>query len=119
MIRTVHGCALGGGAMFISRLAAAQERSVDAAVTTSVWSELIAILLPLGLIVVALLGVLIWARRRAGLSAGAGPLSIEQVLGVGTRERIVLLRAGSRRLIVGVTGSGISRLGELNDGDET
>ena len=65
--------------------------------------ELVAILVPLALVIVVLLVVLRLIRRRYGLTGGDAPLSVVQILPLGPRERLVLVRSRSGRLFtVGV-----------------
>ena len=114
-LATLNRWALGVSSAFVFSLPSLAQAPVSSSDKSgTVWAELLSIMLPLGLIVVGLLAVLFWARRRATAQFGSGPLVIEQVLGVGTRERIVLLSVGSRKLIVGVTPASISRLGEVS-----
>jgi flagellar biogenesis protein FliO len=74
----------------------------------SMTGELLGILLPLALIILALFAVLHVARRRFGLTGqNATPLTILQILPVGPRERIVLVKSRSGRVFaVGVAGQG-------------
>ena len=64
------------------------------------------------LLVLGLIFGLAWATRRMQNLRGANPasLSIESGLTVGTREKILLVRAEGERLLVGVTPQGITLL---------
>jgi flagellar protein FliO/FliZ len=85
---------------------------------SSFLGELLAILVPLALIIVALLLVLRLARRRYGLTGQDAPLSIVQILPVGPRERIVLVRARSGRVFtVGVGPQSVNFLTNLDPAD--
>jgi flagellar protein FliO/FliZ len=65
--------------------------------------ELLAILLPLALVIVVLIVVLRLVRRRYGLSGGDAPLSVVQIVPLGPRERLVLVKTRSGRVFtVGV-----------------
>ncbi len=79
--------------------------------TTTLW---LSVLLPISLMIAGLLAVLVVAKRfgRTG-TGGAGPLQVEQIVGVGQRERIVVLRDGDRCFAVGVGGQSVSYLTEL------
>lgn len=89
-----------------------------AARESSFVGELLAILVPLALIIVALLLVLRLARRRYGLTGQDAPLSILQILPVGPRERIVLVRARSGRVFtVGVGPQSVNFITNLNPAD--
>lgn len=85
----------------------------------SMTGELLGIVLPLALIILALFAVLHVARRRFGLTGqNATPLTILQILPVGPRERIVLVKSRSGRVFaVGVAGQGVTFLTDLDPGD--
>ena len=80
--------------------------------------ELMAILLPLAFIIVCLLVLLRFLRRRYGLSGHDAPLSVVQVLPVGPRERIVVVRSRSgRAFAVGVSANAVTLVSELDSED--
>lgn len=80
--------------------------------------ELMAILLPLAFIIVCLLVLLRFLRRRFGLSGPDAPLSVVQVLPVGPRERIVVLRSrAGRAFAVGVAAGSVRLLSDLDSED--
>ncbi|WP_242111942.1 flagellar biosynthetic protein FliO [Luteimonas aquatica] len=87
----------------------------------SMMGELLGILLPLALIILALFAVLHFARRRFGLTGqNATPLTILQILPVGPRERIVLVKARSGRVFaVGVAGQSVTFLTNFDPDDLT
>lgn len=86
--------------------------------TGSVLGEVLAIVLPLLFIIGALVAVLIFARRRFGLTGHDAPLSIVQILPVGPRERIVLVRTRAGRVLaVGVAAQSITLLAQLDHDD--
>jgi flagellar protein FliO/FliZ len=92
--------------------------AADAARESSFAGELLAILVPLALIIVALFLVLRLARRRYGLTGQDAPLSILQILPVGPRERIVLVRARSGRVFtIGVGPQSVNFITDLNPAD--
>ncbi len=68
--------------------------------------------------VLALIPVAIWVLKRmgAGTQAGAAGLRVVAQLPLGTRERIVVVEAGDRWLLLGVTASSINRVGTLPKG---
>ncbi|MEM7100288.1 MAG: flagellar biosynthetic protein FliO [Pseudomonadota bacterium] len=72
------------------------------------------IMLALGGIVVLILGLGFIAKRVQG-TAGLmnGQLKVLESVHLGTKERVVLLQAGKQRLLVGVTATQITPLGEL------
>lgn len=103
-------------APFTARAAAA----VPAAPTASptFWGELLAILVPLAFIIVALLLVLRHIRRRYGLTGQDAPLSVVQILPVGPRERVVLVRSRSGRVLaIGVGAQSVGLIAELDAED--
>ncbi len=77
---------------------------------TSLAREILGLLLPLGLVIVAMVAALWLLSRRRGLTNTSGPLKVEQMIHVGPRERVVLLRAGDEAFVVGVTASEITFL---------
>lgn len=89
-----------------------------AADTTERGSLLIGLLVPLIAVTMAMLAMLWWLKRGRALS-GSGPLKIVQAVAVGARERVVVLDAQGRRLLIGVTPSKIELLAELRPPDTT
>jgi flagellar protein FliO/FliZ len=83
-----------------------------AADTTESSGSLLGLLVPLIAVTMAMLAMLWWLRRGKALS-GNGPLKVVQAVAVGTRERVVVLDAQGRRLVLGVTPSKIELLAEL------
>lgn len=82
-----------------------------------VW-ELLAILLPLAFIIICLLVLLRILRRRFGLAGPDAPLSVVQVLPVGPRERVVVLRSrAGRAFAVGVSAGTVSLITHLDSDD--
>lgn len=78
----------------------------------SIWPSLVVFLLVLAAIPVA--G---WLLRRSPILSAqtGGVLGVGASIAVGTRERIVLVRAGSRWVLVGVTPQSISLLSEFSE----
>lgn len=84
----------------------------------SLFGELLGIVLPLAFIILGLLVVLKLARRRYGLTGHDAPLSVVQVLAVGPRERIVLVRTRAGRVLaVGVGAQSVTFLTDLETED--
>ncbi|MCA0394682.1 MAG: flagellar biosynthetic protein FliO [Proteobacteria bacterium] len=80
--------------------------------------ELMAILLPLAFIIVCLLVLLRFLRRRFGLTGQDAPLSVVQVLPVGPRERIVVVRSrAGRAFAVGVSANAVTLVTPLDAAD--
>lgn len=64
--------------------------------------------------VLAMIPVALWLVRRAqSPRAARGPLAVVAGLAVGPRERIVVVRAADRHLLVGITGQSMALLAEL------
>ncbi len=106
--------ALGVHALAVAAPAPAQ----PAAAPVSVAGEVLGIVLPVALIIAALLAVLFVVRRRFGLSRGDAPLSILQILPVGSRERIVVVKSRSGRVFaVGVSGQSVNFITNLERSD--
>jgi flagellar protein FliO/FliZ len=90
----------------------AQASAVDSA------PSVLPMLLALGL-VLALIPASMWLLRRLGAgnnAPGAGMKVISQ-LTLGPRERLVVVEAGDRWLLLGVTASSINRVGSLAKGE--
>ena len=51
---------------------------------------------------------------QGGMGPGNGALSIVSTVQVGSKEKIVMLQAGDRQFVVGVTAGSINTLAELN-----
>lgn len=91
--------------------------AADAAVGMSLgWSDLAQLFAGLALVVVMIVA-LAWALRRlGGLGAvGTGSLEIVGGLSVGPRERVVLLRVGTRQLLLGVAPGRVQTLHVLDE----
>ena len=94
---------------------AASPTTVANAETTSFFGEMMSIVLPLAFIILVLLMVLRLARRRYGVNPQDAPLSVVQVLPLGPRERIVLVRTRTGRVFaVGVGGQSVRLLTDLD-----
>lgn len=80
--------------------------------------EVIGILLPLALVILVLVAVLYFIRRRFGLTGQDAPLSILQILPVGSRERIVVVKSRSGRVFaVGVGAQTVTLITNLEQSD--
>lgn len=69
--------------------------------------------------VLALIPVAVWMLKRLGTGsvAGAGGMRVVAQLSLGQRERLVVVEAGERWLVLGVTPSAINRVGTLPKGE--
>jgi flagellar protein FliO/FliZ len=72
-------------------------------------------------LVVALIPAAAWLLRRAGLAQPASTTGLRVVaqLPLGPRDRIVIIEVADRRWMLGVSPSGIRRLGTLPAGGDT
>lgn len=101
-----------------SGTAMSAEAVPDAPVASSFAVELLAIVLPLAFIIAGLLVVLRLVRRRYGLTGPDAPLSILQILPLGPRERLVLVKSRSGRVFtVGVAAQNVSFITDLDAAD--
>jgi flagellar protein FliO/FliZ len=57
-------------------------------------------------------------RWKGSVGRREGPLHLEHLIALGPRERLALVRAGSRWLVIGVTPTVISRIAELPEAPE-
>ncbi|MDR6993170.1 flagellar biosynthetic protein FliO [Luteimonas sp. 3794] len=77
--------------------------------------ELLAILIPLVLIIAGLVFLLRVVRRRYGLSGVDAPLSVLQILPVGPRERVVLVKSRAGRVFaIGVGAHSVTFITDLD-----
>ena len=98
--------------------AARAQAAAEAAGSGTFFGELLSILVPLVLIILVLLAWLHLARRRYGMTGQDAPLSVVQILPLGPRERIVLVRTRAGRVFaVGVASQAVSLVTELEAGD--
>lgn len=85
---------------------------------TDVVGDVIAVLVPLLLVIGVLVAVLYHARRRYRLTGPGAALSVVQILPVGPRERVVVVRTrNDRYLAVGVGAQTLSLIAELDPRD--
>lgn len=89
-----------------------------AAVSGSFLWDLVAVVVPLLLVIAGLFAVLYFARRRYKLTGRDAALSIVQVLPVGPRERVVVLRTRADRVFaIGVGPQSLNLIAELDTAD--
>src|SRR5262245_49844311 len=91
--------ALAAAAPAAASTAKSAAAAAPAAQPPSVFFEFVAILLPVAVVLGGLVAVLYYLRKRHGLTARDAPLSILQILPIGPRERIVVLRTRGGRAI--------------------
>ncbi|WP_407353233.1 FliO/MopB family protein [Luteimonas sp. R10] len=88
------------------------------AAAPSALRELLGIVLPLAFVIFALFLVWRLARRRYGLAGKDAPLSVLQILPVGPRERVVLLRTrAGRAFAIGVSAQSVNLITALEQDD--
>lgn len=77
--------------------------------------EMIAIVLPLIFIIAGLVFILRLVRRKYGLSGSDTPLSVLQILPVGPRERVVLVKSRAGRVFaIGVGAQSVTFITDLD-----
>ncbi|MDR7194705.1 FliO/MopB family protein [Luteimonas terrae] len=80
--------------------------------------ELLAIVIPLVLIIAGLVFLLRVVRRRYGLSGSDAPLSVLQILPLGPRERLVLVKSRAGRVFaIGVGAHSVTFITDLDIDD--
>lgn len=103
-----------------SGTAMSAEALPDAPAAPSFAGELLAIVIPLAFIIAGLLVILRLVRKRYGLTGPDAPLSILQILPLGPRERLVLVKSRSGRVFtVGVAAQNVSFITDLDEADLT
>jgi flagellar biogenesis protein FliO len=86
--------------------------TVEAAETGTLYPMLVSLVLVLG----AAAAATVFLRRWKGsIGRREGPMQLRHVLALGPRERLALVKVGSRFLVVGVTAAGISAVAEFTD----
>lgn len=91
----------------------------DAGEPAGAASALSSLLLPLGLLVAAAaFATFLLTRWKGSVIRREGPLQLIQLLPLGPRERLALVKAGDRYLVVGITPNGISRIAEFAQLDQ-
>lgn len=104
--------------LLTSGTAVSAEAVNDAPAASSLAGELMAIVLPLAFIIAGLVVVLRLVRKRYGLTGPDAPLSILQILPLGPRERLVLVKSRSGRVFtVGVAAQTVTFITDLDAED--
>jgi flagellar protein FliO/FliZ len=86
--------------------------NVDAGDSGALYPTVVSLVLVLG----AAAAAAVFLRRWKGsIGRSAGPMELRHVIALGPRERLALVKVGSRFLVVGVTPAGISRVSEFTD----
>jgi flagellar biosynthetic protein FliO len=79
-------------------------------------TSLTSLMIPLTLILGAAAAATWFLRRWKGsLGRSEGPMQLVHVIALGQRERLALVKIGSRHLVIGVTPTSISRVAQLDD----
>src|SRR5882724_3700301 len=85
---------------------------MDAGETGALYPTVVSLVLVLG----AAAAAAVFLRRWKGsIGRSAGPMQLRHVIALGPRERLALVKVGSRFLVVGVTAAGISAVAEFTD----
>jgi len=84
--------------------------TVEAAETGTLYPTVVSLVLVLG----AAAAATVFLRRWKGsIGRREGPMQLQHVIALGPRERLALVKVGSRYLVVGVTAAGISAVAEF------
>jgi flagellar biogenesis protein FliO len=86
--------------------------TVEVAEAGTLYPTIVSLVLVLGAAVAATLFLRRW---KGSIGRRAGPMQLRHVLALGPRERLALVKVGSRFLVVGVTAAGISAVAEFTD----
>jgi len=120
MIRAIAPLRIRSAALFALLATASTQAAPPARATPgeSFVGEMLAIVIPLVLIIAGLLFLLRLVRRRYGLSGGDAPLSVLQILPLGPRERLVLVKSRAGRVFaVGVGAQSVTFVTDLSNED--
>ena len=80
-------------------------------------SVMLAFAAPVLAVVFAMLAFWWLVRRFAVARGGSGPMRVTQALAVGPRERVVLMDAGDKHLVLGVTPAAVTLLTQWDKPD--
>ena len=86
--------------------------TVEAAETGTLYPTVVSFALVLGAAVAATVFLRRW---KGSIGRREGPMQLRHVIALGPRERLALVKVGSRFLVVGVTAAGISAVAEFTD----
>jgi flagellar protein FliO/FliZ len=86
--------------------------TVEAAETGTLYPTVVSLVLVLGAAVAATVFLRRW---KGSIGRHEGPMQLRHVIALGPRERLALVKVGSRFLVVGVTAAGISAVAEFTD----
>lgn len=102
----------------LAALPAHAQQAAQEAGSGTFFGELLSIVVPLVLIILVLVAALHLARRRYGMTGQDAPLSVVQILPLGPRERIVLIKSRSGRVFaVGVAAQAVTLITDLDPAD--
>jgi flagellar biosynthetic protein FliO len=86
--------------------------TVEAAETGTLYPVVVSLVLVLG----AAAAATVFLRRWKGsIGRREGPMQLQHVIALGPRERLALVKVGSRYLVVGVTAASINSVAEFTD----
>jgi flagellar protein FliO/FliZ len=85
---------------------------MDAGETGALYPTVVSLVLVLG---AAAAAAVLLRRWKGSIGRSAGPMQLRHVIALGPRERLALVKVGSRFLVVGVTAAGISAVAEFTD----
>src|SRR6267154_2928755 len=86
--------------------------TVEATETGTLYPTVVSLVLVLGAAVAATVFLRRW---KGSIGRREGPMQLQHVIALGPRERLALVKVGSRFLVVGVTAAGISAVAEFTD----
>lgn len=86
--------------------------TVEAAETGTLYPTVVSLVLVLGAAVAATVFLRRW---KGSIGRREGPMQLRHVIALGPRERLALVKVGSRFLVVGVTAAGITAVAEFTD----
>ena len=92
-------------------IASSAAPSVDAG-----FNDLLQMIFSFSLVIGALV-LMLWAMKRwqPKLAAGRGGLSVKAALSLGGRDRLIVIQAGERELLLGVSPGNITLLGDYDE----
>lgn len=88
---------------------------MEQAIGTDEWLRMVGSLVLVLALVVASLWAWRWVQRRGLGGPRSQQVKIEEIVPMGVRHKIVLLRAGQRQVLVGVSPNGMTPLAQWSD----
>jgi flagellar protein FliO/FliZ len=107
-------------ALVLNMYAASVFGNSDAASGADDGGSIVSLVVPL-VVILGAAGAAAWFLRRwkGSLGRREGPMQLLHVIALGPRERLALVKVGSRHLVIGVTPTSVSRVAEVSESTDS